>query len=165
MPLTNHEEIAMPSLSFSRALAHLAAALMLATGLAHADAPPTLRVDYIHSGTTKAESYALERVVIEPLPWPGNPAEALDPTNLGANKVEVVDAASGTLIRQTTPGTTSVVTSLPVAAGINGFGAYWQGSATPGPNFTGMLVLTLTVQQGEVVTPVTTYVVPQVYQN
>ena len=98
MPPTNHEEIAMPSLSFSRALAHLAAALMLATGLAHADAPPTLRVDYIHSGTAKAESYALERVVIEPLPWPGNPAEALDPTNLGANKVEVVDAASGTLL-------------------------------------------------------------------
>ena len=97
-------------------------------------------------------------------PWPPGGWPALHASFLITISYSI-DAASGTLIRQTTPGTTSVVTSLPVAAGINGFGAYWQGSATPGPNFTGMLVLTLTVQQGEVVTPVTTYVVPQVYQN
>ena len=60
--------------------------------------PPTLRVDYIHSGDAKSEHYALDRIVIEPLPWPGNPAQAIDATNLGANKVEVTDAKSGELL-------------------------------------------------------------------
>ena len=41
-----------------------------------AEPPPTLRVDYFHSGNALEERYALERVLIEPLPWPGNPARA-----------------------------------------------------------------------------------------
>ena len=61
-------------------------------------APSTLRVDYIHSGDAKTESYALDRIVVEPLPWPGNPAQAIDTTNLGANKVEVSDAKTGELL-------------------------------------------------------------------
>jgi len=78
-----------------------AVAMMLAANPACAAAavsPSTLRVDYIHSGTAKTETYAIDRVVVEPLPWPGDPARALDNTNLGNNKVEVVDAKSGELL-------------------------------------------------------------------
>jgi hypothetical protein len=56
--------------------------------------PPTLRVDIQHSGDARSEHYALERVVVEPLPWPGNPAQPLDTTNRGSQKFEVVDPDS-----------------------------------------------------------------------
>ena len=61
-------------------------------------APPTLRVDIQHSGDAKSEHYALERVVVEPLPWPGNPARPLDTSNRGSQKFEVVDADSGRVL-------------------------------------------------------------------
>ncbi len=60
--------------------------------------PNTLRVDIRHSGDAKAEHYALDRVVVEPLPWPGDPARPIDDTDRGAQKFEVVDAASGKLL-------------------------------------------------------------------
>jgi IgA Peptidase M64/Peptidase M64 N-terminus len=53
--------------------------------------PRTMRVDYMHSGNALNEHFALERVLIEPLPWPGNPAQPLDTTNRGVNAFEVVD--------------------------------------------------------------------------
>src|SRR5688572_22532970 len=82
----------------------LAAALFLGTANAATPpasaqtAPPTLRVDIQHSGDAKAEHYALERVVVEPLPWAGNPAQPLDATNRGSQKFEVVDAESGRVL-------------------------------------------------------------------
>ena len=60
--------------------------------------PRTLRVDIQHSGDARAEHYALERVVVEPLPWPGNPDRPLDDGNRGSQKFEVVDAASGRVL-------------------------------------------------------------------
>ncbi len=77
-----------------------AAALALCgASLAHAaDAPATIRLDYQHSGNALAEQYAIERVVIEPLPWPGDLAQNLDQTDRGLNRVEVVDAKSGALL-------------------------------------------------------------------
>lgn len=69
---------------------------MLAAGAVHAAA--TVRVDYQHSGNALSDQYALERVVIEPLPWPGNPAQAFDNTDRGQNRVEVVDAKTGDLL-------------------------------------------------------------------
>lgn len=75
--------------------------LLLACGLlghAHGATPRTLRVDLQHSGDAKADRYALERVVLEPLPWPGNPARPLDDTNRGWQKFEVADAATGKLL-------------------------------------------------------------------
>jgi hypothetical protein len=63
-----------------------------------ARAPATLRVDVQHSGTAKAEAWALDRVVVEPLPWPGNPARPVDDTNRGANRFEVLDAGTGKLL-------------------------------------------------------------------
>jgi hypothetical protein len=53
--------------------------------------PRTMRVDYIHSGNALTEHYALSRILVEPLPWPGNPARPIDTTNRGVNLFEVVD--------------------------------------------------------------------------
>jgi hypothetical protein len=62
-------------------------------------APPgTMRLDLQHSGDAGSEQYALERVVVEPLPWPGNPARPLDDSNRGVNLFEVIDADSGEVV-------------------------------------------------------------------
>jgi hypothetical protein len=71
---------------------------LLASAVAFADAPRTMRVDYIHSGNALDETYALDRVVIEPLPWPGNPARPIDDSNRGVNLFEVVDPKSGEVL-------------------------------------------------------------------
>ncbi len=78
----------------------LGAAWTLAANAAQPSAaqPATLRVDYQHSGDASAEQYALERVVIEPLPWPGSLAQTLDDTGRGVNRLEVLDAKSGALL-------------------------------------------------------------------
>lgn len=68
------------------------------TQVAQAAQPATVRVDYTHSGNARDDTYALERVVIEPLPWPGSMARTRDDTNRGQNRVEVVDAGSGELL-------------------------------------------------------------------
>ena len=91
------------TLRFARGLMPLVCAIVFQTffafgAVAAEGNPPTLRVDYIHSGDAKTEHYALDRIVVEPLPWPGNPAQTIDNTNLGANKVEVTDAKTGALL-------------------------------------------------------------------
>jgi hypothetical protein len=73
----------------------LAALCAAASPAAAASAPPrTLRVDYLHSGNAREEHFALERVVLEPLPWPGDPRKAIDDTNLGKYFFEVIDRAT-----------------------------------------------------------------------
>src|SRR5512142_2444030 len=57
--------------------------------------PRTMRVDYYHTGNATEERFSLDRVVIEPLPWPGNASRPLDETNRGKYLFEVADAASG----------------------------------------------------------------------
>lgn len=71
----------------------LIAALVTAP-LAADVAPKTLRVDYHHAGGMGEEIFALDRVVVEPLPWPGNPARSIDDTNLGKYLFEVWDRES-----------------------------------------------------------------------
>jgi IgA Peptidase M64/Peptidase M64 N-terminus len=66
--------------------------------LAHAQTPRTLRVDIQHAGNATQERYALERVVVEPLPWAGNPARPIDDSNRGVNRFEVIDKASGKVL-------------------------------------------------------------------
>ena len=39
-----------------------------------------MRVDYYHTGNAKQERFSLDRVVVEPLPWPGNPTQPIDRT-------------------------------------------------------------------------------------
>jgi hypothetical protein len=69
--------------------------LLLATAAAAATAPAaaprTMRVDYFHTGNAAGEVFSLDRVVLEPLPWPGNPKRPLDDTNLGKYFFEVID--------------------------------------------------------------------------
>jgi hypothetical protein len=76
---------------------------LLAVALAVAWPPPadgaqTMRVDYDHSGTDREEHFALDRVVVEPLPWPGNPLRPVDDTNLGKYFFEVSDLATGEVV-------------------------------------------------------------------
>jgi hypothetical protein len=79
-------------LTLSVALACLAGASV------HAAQPATMRLDYVHSGNAQSEQYAIDRVVVEPLPWPGDMARTLDDTNRGVNMVEVADAKTGKLL-------------------------------------------------------------------
>ena len=55
-----------------------------------AAAPPlTMRVDYYHTGSATEERFSLDRIVVEPLPWPGG--RPIDDTNLGKYFFEVID--------------------------------------------------------------------------
>lgn len=54
-------------------------------------APRTMRLDYYHTGDSQREFFSVDRVVIEPLPWPGNLTKNLDDTNLGKYFFEVRD--------------------------------------------------------------------------
>jgi len=55
----------------------------------------TMRVDYYHTGNAREERFSVDRVVLESLPWPGNPARPIDDTNRGKYFFEVVDLTSG----------------------------------------------------------------------
>lgn len=61
-------------------------------------APRTLRVDYHHTGNAYEEWFSLDRVVLEPLTWPGNLHRAIDESQLGSYLFEVRDRASGKLL-------------------------------------------------------------------
>ncbi len=60
--------------------------------------PATMRLDYYHTGNATQEVWSFDRVVIEPLPWPGDLSKAIDDTNLGNYFFEVHDLASGALL-------------------------------------------------------------------
>jgi hypothetical protein len=86
-------------MSLFTSLRGLCCALALAVcAPALAAQPATVRLDYLHSGNALDEHYAMERVVIEPLPWPGDMRATIDDTNRGNNMVEVVDPKSGELL-------------------------------------------------------------------
>ncbi|CAN7571572.1 M64 family metallo-endopeptidase [Pseudoduganella sp. LjRoot289] len=81
------------------ALSGAAFALSAAAAAAAPASPPaTVRLDYLHTGNALSEQYAMDRVVIEPLPWPGKLSRNLDDTDRGVNRVEVVDARTGDLL-------------------------------------------------------------------
>ena len=75
-------------------------AIVVFVGLAplHAQAPRTLRLDYYHTGTAASEVFAVDRLVVEPTAWPGNPAQPVDDTNLGKYLFEVIDRASNRVV-------------------------------------------------------------------
>jgi hypothetical protein len=73
----------------------IAISLVIVAALgALAATPPTMRLDYFHTGNATQELFSVDRVVIEPLPWPGNPAKPIDTTNRGAYYFEVKDLSS-----------------------------------------------------------------------
>lgn len=57
-----------------------------------------MRLDYYHTGDARQELFSVDRVVIEPLPWPGDPSKAIDDSNLGKYFFEVRDQKSKQVI-------------------------------------------------------------------
>jgi hypothetical protein len=72
-----------------------AALILLIPAASAGAAPAAMRVDYYHTGNEKEERFSIDRVLVEPLPWPGHPAKSIDRTNRGKYFFEVIDAASG----------------------------------------------------------------------
>ena len=60
-----------------------------------AENPPTMRVDYFHTGNADTEIFSLDRVVIEPLPFPGNMQQPIDRTLRGKYAFEIIAPDSG----------------------------------------------------------------------
>jgi hypothetical protein len=74
-------------------------ALALALSLAApSTVPRTFRIDYFHTGNASEERFSLDRLVLEPLPFPGRPDRAVDDTNLGKFLFEVRDLATQRLL-------------------------------------------------------------------
>jgi IgA Peptidase M64/Peptidase M64 N-terminus len=69
--------------------AFIAFFLFVATASA---ATQTMRLDYYHTGDASSEVFSVDRVVIEPLPWPGDLKQAIDTSNLGKYFFEVRDS-------------------------------------------------------------------------
>jgi IgA Peptidase M64/Peptidase M64 N-terminus len=69
--------------------------LFVANALA---ATPTMRLDYYHTGDASHEVFSVDRVVIEPLFWPGDPAQAIDSSNLGKYLFEIRDLKTKQLL-------------------------------------------------------------------
>ena len=65
------------------------ASVLIFTSVA-AMAAPTMRLDYFHTGNATQEFFSLDKLIIEPLPWPGNPSQPVDHTNLGKYLFEVI---------------------------------------------------------------------------
>src|SRR5208283_2806310 len=61
-------------------------------------APRTLRVDYYHTGNSHEQWFSLDRVVLEPLEWPGNLNKTIDESQLGNYLFEVRAQAGGKLL-------------------------------------------------------------------
>jgi uncharacterized protein len=55
-------------------------------------AAATYRLDYFHTGGKGTEIFAVDRLRLEPLPWPGHPARAQDDGRSGSYRYEVRDA-------------------------------------------------------------------------
>jgi len=72
--------------------------LLLALALAATPSPRTFRVDAFHTGNSKEERFAVDRLVLEPLPFPGNPERPVDELNLGKYLFEVRDLPSNRLL-------------------------------------------------------------------
>ncbi|HEX8635612.1 MAG TPA: IgA Peptidase M64 [Pyrinomonadaceae bacterium] len=58
----------------------------------------TMRLDFYHTGNAAQELFSVDRVVVEPLPWPGNPRRAIDESNLGKYLFEVRDQKTNRLL-------------------------------------------------------------------
>src|SRR5688500_13770150 len=74
----------------TRLIIALSAILLLAATASAAT--QTMRLDYSHTGDASSEVFSVDRIVIEPLPWPGDLKQAIDTSNLGKYLFEVRDA-------------------------------------------------------------------------
>jgi hypothetical protein len=83
----------------TRGLACLATCMLVAVPALAAPAaqPGTMRLDFFHTGGMGTEVFSVDRVVVEPLPWPGSLERSIDGTNLGAYRFEVRDPSGRVL--------------------------------------------------------------------
>ena len=72
--------------------------LLFFSSLLATAAPRTVRIDYYHGGNAHDEWFTLDRTVLEPLEWPGNPAKAIDGSQSGNFVFEVREQPSGKLL-------------------------------------------------------------------
>src|SRR5215207_6238424 len=72
--------------------------LLLPFGAPQAKAPRTMRLDFYHTGTSAEEVFSLDRVVVEPLAWPGSPRRTVDESNLGKYLFEVTDTKTNRIV-------------------------------------------------------------------
>lgn len=90
--------LALPALAASLAFA-LAPVPVPSTGPAGpAASPRAFRVDYFHSGTASNELFSLDRLVLEPLPFPGRPDRPIDDLGLGKYLFEVREQRGDALL-------------------------------------------------------------------
>lgn len=61
-------------------------------------AESTLRLDYFHTGNSSTETFSIDQLVIEPLPWPGNPNHPQDSLLRGKYLFEVYLEDAKTLL-------------------------------------------------------------------
>jgi hypothetical protein len=61
-------------------------------------ATQTMRLDYYHTGNSKQEFFSVDRVVVEPLPWPGDLNQSIDNSNFGKYLFEVLEKNSRRMI-------------------------------------------------------------------
>ncbi|MGA3091729.1 MAG: M64 family metallopeptidase [Terriglobales bacterium] len=87
------DSVFSPFLIFSWLI--VSVATFSASGFAASPPPRTLRVDYYHTGNFHEQWFSLDRVVMEPLPWPGNLDKAIDQSQLGDYLFEVRERGSG----------------------------------------------------------------------
>ncbi len=73
-------------------------ALLCSAAATLAAEPRTMRVDYYHTGNVAQELFSVDRVVIEPLDWPGHPGKTVDRTNLGKYFFDVQDRGTGRVL-------------------------------------------------------------------
>ncbi len=66
-------------------------AIVLSGSAVSSAATETMRLDYYHSGNASREMFSVDRVVVEPLPWPGDLSQSIDTSNLGKYFFEVRD--------------------------------------------------------------------------
>jgi hypothetical protein len=73
-------------------------AILLSIFSLEAVAVETMRLDFYHTGNHAQELFSVDKIVIEPLPWPGNPRRAIDESNLGKYLFEVRDQKTNRLL-------------------------------------------------------------------
>ena len=70
----------------------VAAIVWLAADAAVGAAPaPTWRLDFFHTGGKSGEVFSVDKVVVEPLPWPGSKGNNVDSSGFGSYRFEVRD--------------------------------------------------------------------------
>jgi hypothetical protein len=68
--------------------------LLLLASVAIAEQPRTMRLDFYHSGNATQELFSLDKVVVEPLSWPGRMDKTVGDLNIGDWFFEVADKAT-----------------------------------------------------------------------